>query len=111
MANALIVRLAAEHGALVARLDDLRGPTLLLPDAVHPTAIGQLEIADRAAQALAAAGMAVPQMPSTLAEPRRDRRARARFAARWSAILVRDLLRRAIERRPGPGGADDLSTR
>lgn len=109
-ANALIVRLAAEHGALVARLDDLRGPTLLLPDAVHPTAIGQLEIADRAAQALAAAGVAVPQMPSTLAAPRRARRARARFAARWGAMLVRDLLRRAIERRAGPRGADDVST-
>ena len=41
-------------GAVVADLADLGGWTLVLPDAVHPTALGQLEIADRARRLAAA---------------------------------------------------------
>ena len=92
-ASAIVRAVAAADGAVLAELDDLAGPPWLLPDAVHPTARGQLEIADRAARALGA-----PQLPSTLLEVYGSRRARARFAARWGVMLARDLRRRGVER-------------
>ena len=91
-ANAIVRAVAAEHGAAVAALDDLAGRPWLLPDAVHPTALGQLEIADRAARALGA-----PSLPSSTVEIYDSRRAEARFRARWGVLLARDLRRRAIE--------------
>jgi lysophospholipase L1-like esterase len=54
-ANAAIRRVAAAAGAVLCALDDLAGPELVAPDAVHPTARGQEEIAARAVQALRAA--------------------------------------------------------
>jgi lysophospholipase L1-like esterase len=91
-ANEIIRALAAEHGATIADLGDLSGTRMLLPDVVHPTALGQLEIADRAARALGATAL-----PSSLAEAHDSRRARARFAARHTVLLARDLVRRADE--------------
>lgn len=91
-ANDVVRALAAEHGFAVADLDDLRGPLLMLPDAVHPTAVGQLEIADRAARALG-----VPP-PSAGVEVRRDARSLARFALTSHApALARDWRRRLVE--------------
>lgn len=49
--NTIVRRAARATGATVVALDDLRGWRLLFPDAVHPTALGQLEIARRAAAA------------------------------------------------------------
>jgi lysophospholipase L1-like esterase len=92
-ASAIVRAVAAEHRAALAALDDLAGRSWLLPDAVHPTALGQLEIADRAARALGA-----PRAPSSLVEIHRSRRARARFGARWGVLLAGDLRRRAVER-------------
>jgi len=92
-ANAILRAAAAERCAAVADLDDLAGPPWLLPDGVHPTALGQLKIADRAARAIGA-----PRAPSSLADVYSSRRARARFGARWGALLAKDLRRRAIER-------------
>jgi hypothetical protein len=92
-ASAIVRAVARDHDAALADLDDLAGPPWLLPDAVHPTARGQLEIADRAARALGAA-----TLPSALIEVHHSRRARARFAARWGVLLTRDLRRRAVER-------------
>ena len=91
--NAIVRRAAGEHGALVCALDDLAGWRLVLPDAVHPTALGQLEIADRAARALGA-----PRLPSGLVEVERGRRAVLRFARGWAGDLRRDLVRRRVER-------------
>src|SRR4029450_5251740 len=62
-ASAIVRAVAHDHGAALAALDGLAGPPWLLPDAVHPTARGQLEIADRAARALGA-----PTLPSSLIE-------------------------------------------
>ncbi|MEA2445307.1 MAG: hypothetical protein QOJ12_2599, partial [Thermoleophilales bacterium] len=59
-ANAILRRLAPEHKAILVPLDDLRGTPYLLPDAVHPTSAGMVEIAERAATALEAAGVRVP---------------------------------------------------
>ena len=90
-ANAAVRRVAARHGAKVAGLSDFGGWTLVLPDVVHPTAVGQLEIADRAARALDA-----PVLPSSLAGERSG--SDARYAPAHARALARDLARRARER-------------
>jgi lysophospholipase L1-like esterase len=92
-AGAAVRRVASDLGAVVVELGDLAGGPWLLPDAVHPTAVGQLEIADRAARALGA-----PRAPSSLVEIHRSKRARARFAGRFGVMLAGDLRRRAVER-------------
>ena len=92
-ANAIIRRAAADAGAAVAALDDLAGWTLVLPDAVHPTALGQLEIADRAARALGA-----PRLPSELAGGfTLGPRGRASYARTHLRLLARDIVRRRVE--------------
>jgi GDSL-like lipase/acylhydrolase family protein len=96
-ANAIIRRAAGEVGAVVVDLEDLAGARWLLPDAVHPTAVGQLEIGDRAARVLGA-----PRLPSATVEVHRSRRARGRFAARRGVLLAGDLRRRAVERMRPP---------
>jgi lysophospholipase L1-like esterase len=52
-ATGIVRRVAAECGVLVVDAE-LSGPRLLKPDSVHPTALGHLAIADRAAEALGA---------------------------------------------------------
>jgi lysophospholipase L1-like esterase len=90
-ANELVRRVAAHYGADVADLSDFGGWTNVLPDVVHPTARGQLEIADRAARALG-----VPLRPSALVA---DQRAPdLRYAPAHARGLARDLVRRARER-------------
>jgi lysophospholipase L1-like esterase len=97
-ASATIRRVAHGASAIVVDLDDLAGRRLMLPDAVHPTALGQAVIAERAAAALRAAGVDVPRSPLALAEPHRSARARARWALRRTRLLGQDLRRRAVER-------------
>jgi hypothetical protein len=93
-ASALVRALASEHGAVVVDVDDLRGWLRVMPDCVHPTAVGQLEIADRAAAAL---GLGV--RPSSLADVHRSARSRLRYAmTRHAPMLARDLRRRVVER-------------
>ena len=92
-ANEILRRLAAEHGATVCALDDLAGPRLMLPDAVHPTSAGMVEIADRAARALGAA-----RSPRELADERTDLAARARYRAWYARQELRDRRRRLVER-------------
>jgi len=92
-ASAIVRAVARETGATVVALDDLAGSPWLLPDAVHPTALGQLEIADRAARALGAG-----RRPSASVEIHDSRRARTRFATRHAVMLASDLRRRALER-------------
>lgn len=91
LANAVVRRVAAGHGAVVADLADFAGWTLVLPDVVHPTAVGQLEIADRAARALGA-----PLLPSALVADRRGHD--VRYVPAHARALARDLVRRARER-------------
>lgn len=98
-ANALIRRVAAEHGAACGDLDALGGPLLMMPDAVHPTALGQLRIADVAAWALRAAGTPVPVLPSSLAEIDDRPPGLVRYGATYAGWLARDLARRRRERR------------
>jgi lysophospholipase L1-like esterase len=96
VANAILRRHAAAAGATVCELDDLAGPRVMLPDAVHPTSAGMVEIADRAAAALGA-----PVRPSSLAHaaPRTDLVARAGYAAWYARQELRDRRRRRREAR------------
>ena len=90
-ANAAVRRVAASHGALVADLADFGGWTLVQPDVVHPTPLGQVEMADRAARALGCA-----MLPSELV---RDGQAHAvRYAPAHARAVARNLARRARER-------------
>jgi lysophospholipase L1-like esterase len=91
IANAAVRRVAAHHGAVLADLSDFGGWTNVLPDVVHPTALGQLEIADRAALALGA-----PLLPSALVADRRGHD--VRYAPAHARALARDLARRGRER-------------
>jgi len=90
-ANAAVRRVAAAHGATVVDLEDFGSWTTVLPDVVHPTALGQIEIADRAAHALNA-----PLAPSALVPSYSA--SRARYAPQHARALARDLARRGIER-------------
>ncbi len=53
-ANAAIAASAARHGALVLDLSDFGARNLVMADHVHPTAFGQIAIAERALDVLAA---------------------------------------------------------
>jgi lysophospholipase L1-like esterase len=93
-ANDVVRQVAARHGAVVAELSDFGGWTNVLPDVVHPTALGQLEIADRAARALD--GGRGSLLPSALVA---DQRAPdLRYAPAHARAVARDLVRRARER-------------
>jgi lysophospholipase L1-like esterase len=65
-ANAAIERAAADAGALVVDLRDFGARNRVMVDAVHPTALGQIAIAERALDVLARDGMAVRVRPHTL---------------------------------------------
>lgn len=82
---------ARAREAVVVDLDDLHGWRLVMPDAVHPTALGQVEIADRAARAL---GLDV--LPSSLVEIRGGDVRHA--VTRHAPMVVRDWRRRVQDR-------------
>jgi lysophospholipase L1-like esterase len=58
-ANATIEATAVEAGATIVDLRGFRGRSVLMPDHVHPTALGQIAIAERVVEALADEGMPV----------------------------------------------------
>ena len=51
-ANGIIARTASKHGALVVDLTDLNSRRWIRPDRAHPTALGSVEIGQRAAEVL-----------------------------------------------------------
>jgi lysophospholipase L1-like esterase len=67
-ANSLIERVAADVGALVMDLRSFKGRRLLMADQVHPTAFGQIAIACKALEVLAADGADVRVDPWSLAD-------------------------------------------
>lgn len=67
-ANRLIERTAHEVGALVMDLRGFSGRRLLMADQVHPTAFGQIAIACKALEVLAADGMEVRVNPWDLVQ-------------------------------------------
>ncbi len=64
--NAVIERVADDAGALVLDLRAFGARNLVMTDHVHPTAFGQIAIAERALDLLAADGMEVVVRPSAL---------------------------------------------
>jgi hypothetical protein len=92
-ANAAIETSARAHGALVVDLSSFGARNLLMADHVHPTAFGQIAIAERALATLAADGMAVHRRPSRLIayETTRWRRLRgdATYAYRHAKVSAR----------------------
>ena len=70
-ANAIIERRARETGALVVDLAGFRGRDVLMADHVHPTAFGQIAIAERALAVLEADGLPARTRPRELIATRR----------------------------------------
>ncbi len=64
--DAAIERVASEVGALVLDLREWGARNLVMTDHVHPTAFGQIDIAERALAVLERAGMPVSVEPSSL---------------------------------------------
>jgi lysophospholipase L1-like esterase len=64
--NAIITTEAARRGALVVDLRDFGARNHVMADRVHPTAFGQIAIAERALAVLAGDGMTVRVAPSSL---------------------------------------------
>jgi lysophospholipase L1-like esterase len=107
-ANAIVERCARATGALVVDLAGFRGRELLMPDHVHPTAFGQVAIAERALAVLERDGMTVRTRPSDLIAPAQSTRVRrlrgdATYLyrhAKVSAGAARSLLSLRLARRP-----------
>jgi lysophospholipase L1-like esterase len=77
-ANAAIEASAAHGGALVLDLRDFAARNLMMPDHVHPTAFGQVAIAERALDLLAEHGLEPHTRPSSLISYETTRRGRLR---------------------------------
>jgi lysophospholipase L1-like esterase len=76
--NAIITRNAAAHGALIVDLSDFGARNHVMVDYVHPTAFGQIEIAERALAVLAADGLPARISPASLISYRTTRWQRLR---------------------------------
>ena len=87
-ANAVIEAAARERGALVLDLRDFGARNLVMADHVHPTAFGQVWIAERALRVLAADGLAVRVAPSTLIHPATGTR-KQRLQGDWTYVYRR----------------------
>jgi lysophospholipase L1-like esterase len=66
--NAIVEHNATVAGALLLDLRGFGGRTLLMADHVHPTAFGQIAIAERALDVLAADGLPARRRPSSLVD-------------------------------------------
>ena len=98
--NAVIVRVSSEIGALVVDLNSWGARNLVMTDHVHPTAFGQIDIAERALRVLERDGMRVAVRPSTLISfsPSRWQRLRAdaTYVYRHAKVSARSALLRAM---------------
>ena len=102
--NAAIEASAHRHGALVLDLREFGARNLLMADHVHPTAFGQIAIAERALDLLAADGMRVRVRPSSLIHYETTRAGRLRgdltYAYRHAKISARAFAAARRDRRP-----------
>ncbi|HWF55171.1 MAG TPA: GDSL-type esterase/lipase family protein [Solirubrobacteraceae bacterium] len=88
-ANAIIERQAASFNALVLDLRDLAGRGVMMADHVHPTALGQIAIAERAVDALAADGLQAAASPRAMVTPQISRRGRISGELRYARRVVK----------------------
>ncbi len=95
VANAIIESQARRVGATIVDLRGFRGRRVLMADHVHPTALGQVAIAERVLDALAAAGMEVLLRPVDLVHYETTRIGRLRgdltYAWRHAKVSARSL--------------------
>ena len=82
--NGAIIRAAAGAGALLLDLSGFGARNLVMADQVHPTAFGQIAIAERALGVLAADGMEIRVRPSSLVYYETTRWGRARGDATYA---------------------------
>jgi lysophospholipase L1-like esterase len=107
-ANAIIERTARATGTLVVDLTGFSGRRVLMADHVHPTAFGQIAVAERALAVLERDGMTVRTRPAELVNPADSTRLRrlqgdATYLYRHAKVSSRaavDLLRLRLARRP-----------
>ena len=103
-ANAAIEASARAAGALVLDLRGFGGRTLVMADHVHPTAFGQLAIAERALDLLAADGMQPRIRPSSLVRYETTRWGRLRgdltYAYRHAKVSARASVAARLGRSP-----------
>ena len=90
--NAIIRRNAAAHGALVVELDQFAARNHVMADYVHPTAFGQIAIAERALAVLGADGLPARVAPASLISYQTTRWGRLRGDLSY---VYRDLKQRA----------------
>jgi len=87
-ANAVIEEAARARGALLLDLRGFGARNLVMVDHVHPTAFGQVWIAERALGVLAADGMPVRVAPSALIRPATGTR-KQRLQGDWTYVYRR----------------------
>jgi phospholipase/lecithinase/hemolysin len=87
------VRAAARTRALVVDLSDIRARNWVMADRVHPTAFGQVAIAERALDVLARDGARPAVRPSTLIDYETTRWKRLRGDATYVYRSVKGGLR------------------
>ena len=79
-----IERVADELGGLIVDLRELSARNLVMADRVHPTALGQIAIAERALAALERDGLSAAARPSSLVEFQTSRWGRLRNDATYA---------------------------
>ena len=87
-ANAIVEAAARSRGALLLDLRAFGARNLVMTDHVHPTAFGQVWIAERALEVLAADGLEVRVWPSTLLRPASGTRTQ-RLQGDWTYVYRR----------------------
>jgi lysophospholipase L1-like esterase len=97
-ANALLLRAAARRRLLLLDLRHFGARNLVMVDAVHPTAFGQIAIAEQALEVLGAAGVPVLARPRELVHFETTRWGRLRGDATYAYRQARQALRSAAAR-------------
>jgi lysophospholipase L1-like esterase len=96
--NAIVVGEATRRGALIVDLSDFGARNHVMADRVHPTAFGQIAIAERALAMLAADGANVHAAPASLIRFETTRRGRLRGDLRYAYRAAREYQRGALAR-------------
>jgi lysophospholipase L1-like esterase len=94
--NQVVAGVAGELGALVLDLSALRARNLVMADRVHPTAFGQIAIAERALAVLERDGMRVALRPASLVAYETTRVGRLRGDATYIYRALRGRARAAL---------------
>jgi lysophospholipase L1-like esterase len=96
--NAIVVREAARCGALVVDLTGFGARNHVMADRVHPTAFGQIAIAERALAVLAADGAQVHAVPGSLIRFETTRGGRLRGDLTYAYRAAKEHARAALLR-------------